>query len=72
MHLGEEGYVSVHYALVNDDGEEEPRYGLADEAGKININKATFDVLKQFFEVTGQMTSPDGQRHCRFDPGLGG
>ena len=34
--------ISVHYALVNDDGEEEPRYGLADEAGKININKATF------------------------------
>lgn len=57
MRLGEEGYVSVHYALVNDDGEEEPRYGLADEAGKININKATFDVFKQLFEVTGQTTS---------------
>ena len=29
MRLGEEGYVSVHYALVNDDGEEGPpiRFG---------------------------------------------
>ena len=35
----------------------DPRYGLADEAGKINISKAAFDVLKQLFEVTGQTTS---------------
>ena len=57
IRLGEEGYVNVRYALVNDNGEEEFRYGLADEAGKININKATFEVLKQLFEVTGQTTS---------------
>lgn len=56
MRLGEEGYVSVSYAFVSD-GEEEARYGLVDEERKININEATFDVLKQLFEVTGQTTS---------------
>lgn len=56
MRLGEEGYVSVSYAFVSD-GEEETRYGLVDEERKININKATFDVLKQLFEVTGETTS---------------
>lgn len=57
--LGEAGYVSVRYALIDDDDdkEEETRWGLADEEGKININKATFEVLRQLFEVAGQTTS---------------
>lgn len=57
MRLGEEGYASVRYDSVNDDGGQEPRYGLVDEERKININTATFAVLKKFFELTGQTTS---------------
>ena len=57
MHLSAEGYVSVSYKLLNDDGAEETRYGLVDEAGKINVNKATADVLEQLFELTAQTTS---------------
>lgn len=57
MRLSEEGYVSVSYKLLDDDGAEETRYGLVDEAGKININKAAADVLEQLFELTAQTTS---------------
>ena len=57
MHLSAEGYVSVSYKLLDGDGAEETRYGLVDEERKININKATKDVLEQLFELTAQMTS---------------
>lgn len=57
MRLGEDGYVSVSYKFFDDDGAEETRYGLVDEERKININKATEDVLKEFFELTAQTTS---------------
>ena len=57
MHLGEDGYVSVSYKLLDDAGVEETRYGLVDEEGKININKATADVLQQLFELTALTTS---------------
>ena len=57
MPLGQEGYVSVSYKLLDGDGAEETRYGLVDEERKININKATKDVLEQLFELTAQMTS---------------
>jgi len=57
MRLGEAGYVSVSGAFVSDGAAEETRYGLVDEERKININEATFDVLKKFIELTGQTTS---------------
>jgi general secretion pathway protein K len=33
--------------------------GLVDEERKININKASFDVLKRFFEIAGGITAKD-------------
>ncbi len=57
MRLGEEGHVNVSYDFVDDDGKKKTRYGLADEERKININKATGEVLKQLIELTAQTTS---------------
>jgi general secretion pathway protein K len=53
----EEGTFSVQRIAYTGQGTEEIKYGLIDEERKININKASYSVLKKFFEIAGETTS---------------
>lgn len=58
--LGDEGYFSVSYEAGDGSSpDEEIRYGLMDEERKLNVNKASFEVLKQFFESVGEATAQE-------------
>ncbi|MDD5225733.1 MAG: type II secretion system protein GspK [Candidatus Omnitrophica bacterium] len=49
-------YSAIKDATVSD---EEPQYGLMDEEAKININKASQEVLKNLFEKVAQVESEE-------------
>jgi general secretion pathway protein K len=60
IELGDEGYFSVGYDPGDGDSfQEGMRYGLVDEERKLNINKAPFEVLKQFFKSVGETTAQE-------------
>lgn len=45
------------FSVFNIDEEGKVRYGLIDEDRKINLNRASFTVLKRFFEIVGEVPS---------------
>ena len=52
-----DGFFSVRYQIPSSiAGAENIRYGLVDEERKININKAPYSVLENFFEIVAQVT----------------
>ena len=55
VELGE-GSFSVQRIAYSGQGIEEIKYGLIDEERKININKASYTVLKNFFKIVGETT----------------
>ena len=56
IELGD-GTFSVQRIAYSGQGIEEIKYGLVDEERKININKTSYVVLKQFFEIVGEAAS---------------
>ena len=55
IELTDEGYFNLEHLLDGkEDAEEEKRYGLVDEEGRININTAPVDVLRNLFEIIGE------------------
>ncbi|MBI5149197.1 MAG: general secretion pathway protein GspK [Candidatus Omnitrophica bacterium] len=61
IRLGDQGYVSIkyEYAPSDDSGASETRYGLVDEERKINVNKATVEILQRLFETVAQTTAQE-------------
>jgi len=56
--LGNGNYSIVKRPDASDDGPA-ARYGLSDEEGKINVNKAGVNVLKDFLEIAGGVSPED-------------
>ncbi|MBI5416252.1 MAG: general secretion pathway protein GspK [Candidatus Omnitrophica bacterium] len=61
IRLGDQGYASVKYEYPpsDDSGASETRYGLTDEERKININKASAEILQRLFETVAQTTAQE-------------
>ena len=58
--LTDAGYFSLEHTLPRDSDEgTETCYGLVDEERRLNINRASAIVLKQFFETVAQISSQD-------------
>jgi len=56
MELGD-GRFTISYQTTDDRQQTTERYGLVDEERKININKVSYTVLKNFFEIAGKVAS---------------
>ncbi|MCK5081544.1 MAG: general secretion pathway protein GspK [Candidatus Omnitrophica bacterium] len=57
--LTDEGYFSLEYLPPSSDEDGKKQYGLIDEERKLNINRASVEVLKQFFEIVAKVSSQD-------------